>query len=250
MTQPALRAPGGQSAATPLAAPLLIALLASTMAACLGASSASSSPLPCAPMDFTAEPLGVVIHLTWQTMPGATGYRIYRGAGNETPQLAQLAGPAENESFDTQVERGVTYTYRATAVVGDIETESCGDVVVTAGGDCAPDLFAHWQGQAIQLSWTGVVLADSYAVYRAEAGADLTFLATVPSDQQSYLDDDVEGERAYAYQVRAVIDGQERAPCNTSEVGAIPDFPTAWAAGAALVAGVVAYAVVRRQRKA
>lgn len=237
------------ASAAPAAGPLAFALLAGTLAACLAAPSSATTPLPCAPMGFTAEPLGVVVHLSWQATPGATGYRIYRGAGNETPQLALHAGPEDNETIDTQVEGGVTYTYRATAVIGDVETEDCGDAIVTAGGDCAPELFAAWQGQAIHLSWTGVVLADSYAVYRAEAGGDLEFLASVPSDEQSYLDQGVEGERAYAYQVRAVIDGQERPACNTAEVGAIPDFPTTWAVVAAVTAGVVGYAVVMRQRK-
>ena len=228
-----------------------LALLALPPAA---ATNPEEPPMPCLPEGFAAEPLGVVIHLTWNGTDAATSYNIYRAKGDGEFRLAILMEAGSNETFDTQVERGVTYRYKMTAVVDGHETEPCAVVTVTAGGPCAPDVSAvakeSSSGPFIHLTWTAVVVAESYNVYRAEGDGELEFLASTDASTQGYIDADVEAGAAYSYEVRAVIEGSERPACGTVTATAIPDFPTVGAAALAGGAAIAAYAFVARRRRA
>ncbi len=205
---------------------------------------------PCAPAGFRADPLGVVIHLTWTDQADATGYRIYRTPSQPDPQPAILMQAPSNETFDTQVEQGVTYTYRITSVVGDVESLDCGSVTVRANSDpCAPTAMADHRGDSVHIEWTGVVLADEYRVYRAGDDGVFVLISTVPSVSQAY-DGPLGQHESASYQVHAVIDGGERPACNTVVVASIsvPMFgsPVAWGLAGA---GVLAAGLVLRRKR-
>jgi hypothetical protein len=233
-----------------LAASLLLAAVAGVLLA-LPTAHAQASPVPCAPSGVDAQPLGVVIHVTWDETPGAESYNIYRAQGDGEFRLAATVQAPENESFDTHVEAGVTYHYRLTAMVAGVETADCGTVTATANTDpCAPELTALAEnGPQVHLTWTAVVVADSYNVYRAQGEGELRLLDSTDASTQGYIDTDVREDQTYRYEVRAVIEGEERPACNTVQVTAIPDFPTWGAAVVAAAAGLGAYALVARFRR-
>lgn len=225
------------------------------LALAVPAAGQTEPPTLCAPPDFDAQPLGVVIHLTWSEVAGATAYHVYKmeaGSGGEFELAIAVDAPA-NETFDTQVEGGVTYLYAAVAVFGDVETEPCEVVDVTANADpCAPELTATAQdGPRVALQWTAVAIADGYNVYRAQGEEDqMELIGSTDASTQGFSDSDVEAGVVYRYAVTAVVDGEERSPCNVVEVTAIPNFPTAFGVMAAAALGVGAYAMMRRKKQA
>ena len=89
--------------------PFLAAALVAATALAAAPAAGQAEPPACAPAGFTAEALGVVIHLQWTPTPGATEYRIYRAEGDGELRLAATVRAPANESFDTHVEAGVTY---------------------------------------------------------------------------------------------------------------------------------------------
>jgi fibronectin type 3 domain-containing protein len=170
----------------------------------------------CAPTGFQADPVGSVVHLHWDDTTGATSYDIYRAEGDGAFMLAILMQAPANETYDTQVESGLTYRYMATAVADGVETAPCGTVQVTVGGECAPTLTVAYGGDHNDLTWTFNRVADSYNVYRSVGrSGHFRLLANVVNDN-TYTDADLNPHLAYHYQVRAVVHGSvERPPCNT-----------------------------------
>ncbi|MEA3190971.1 MAG: hypothetical protein QOD77_1553 [Thermoplasmata archaeon] len=232
---------------------LRVMLLLASLVLAVPASGQTEPPELCAPAGFAAEPLGVVVHLTWTETVGATAYHIYKmeaGSDEEFALAISMDAPA-NETFDTQVEGGVTYLYAAVAVVGGVETQPCVVVEATANSaPCAPALSAiAGDGPRVDLQWTAVAIADSYNVYRAEGDSDeMELIGTTDASTQAFTDTDVEAGLVYRYAVTMVEGGRERSPCNAVEVTTIPSFPTAFGLLAAAGLGVGAYAVMRRKR--
>lgn len=232
----------------PLAA--LALAFAATSAAAADDGQDTPVPLPCAPTGFAVEPLGVVMHLTWDDTLGATEYRIYRADldNGEELHLAILMSVPSNETIDTQIEPNHTYHYAMTAVFGTVESDPCGVVEVTSNDICSPDVSAFpMQDGSIRLTWTAVTVADSYNVYRAEGDGDFHLIGTTDASTQGFIDADTEPGTVYRYTVTYVVDGNEREPCSMAEVTAIPSFPTAFGLVAAAGLGVAAYAVMRRK---
>lgn len=94
--------------------------------------------------------------VTWSAVAGASGYNVHRATGSGSFGL--LAGNVQGTSYvDEDVDQGVTYRYRVTAIVGGEETEHCGEAEATA----IPDLPTAVAGAMATLGGLG-----AYAAWR------------------------------------------------------------------------------------
>jgi hypothetical protein len=82
----------------------------------------NETPCP-ANVSATAGPDGIA--LSWDAVENATGYVVYRNG-------VWLANATGTSYLDADVEAGVTYSYRVTAIVGGVESEGCESVEATA----------------------------------------------------------------------------------------------------------------------
>jgi len=80
-----------------------------------------------APTNLTASAVAGQVNLTWNTVPGATGYNVYRGTtqtGTISGKTKIAAGVTSAGYTDATVTRGTTYYYQVTAI--DSSRESAG----------------------------------------------------------------------------------------------------------------------------
>jgi hypothetical protein len=95
-----------------------------------------------------------------------------------------------------------------------------------------------------------VANATAIAVLRSTPGGAFEQVATLSASATSYVDTAVAEGEVYLYAIVAVHgDAVLSLDCPVKEVTAIPDFPTAFGAAAAGVAGIGAYAVMRRRKE-
>ena len=156
-----------------------------------------------APVLVSAENTSSGITVTWQSVSGAKGYRIYRrtDSGSWT-RLATLSASALTYK-DTNVESGVTYTYTVRAkgadgVYGlhDKKGISClrleGPVIDSVAA-CATGVKIKWSPQAG---------ADSYRIYRKVPGGKYSTIAKSVTGT-SYTDTTAVSGTTYIYAVRS-----------------------------------------------
>ncbi len=81
------------------------------------------------------------VMLSWDTVPGATEYQIFRGAGscpNGLVGFSQIAASSVTSYLDTNVVAGATYSYKVSAVVGACASaqSNCTEQTITAPPTC------------------------------------------------------------------------------------------------------------------
>jgi fibronectin type 3 domain-containing protein len=140
------------------------------------------------------------VQVSWAAVSGATGYRVFRGIGGETP--AEIAAPAAGPYLDTNAVSGVTYTYRVTT------RSAAGDSVPSLPdtgyrGVPAPTGVAATDGtrtDGVEISWTPVAGAVDYRVFRQLGSAAPVEVGVTGSSP--FLDVPVAGT-VFSYTVRA-----------------------------------------------
>lgn len=216
---------------------------------CVSAFSASDvgtkSPLVGVPTNVTASDGAFCDRVTvsWDPFPGATEYRVQRGAGDSIIGSANLGFFSGTSFNDTTANPGQTYYYfvRATTPCGvsgyaPSETGSraaapASVAGVSATGDC----------DGVVVEWTPGATATSYEIFRDEGGVfgtavSLGTVATSPIDDETAV-----AGIAYSYWVVA---------SNTCGVGAVgspvvgarltpPEAPTGLTATQATLCGQV-----------
>lgn len=134
------------------------------------------STAPAAPWGLSAQLSDESVRLTWNDVPDADGYRVYRSdrAGSGYTLLCSATGTT---ATDTAPLEGDNY-YRVTSRRGSVESEPCASVHVeysapdeaeepdTDGTLTAPtNVRAVQQGNAIAVSWSAVEGASRYQVW-------------------------------------------------------------------------------------
>ena len=145
------------------------------------------------------------VSVTWSTVNGATGYRVYkRGAGEK--YWTYLGSVTNNSYKDLKVKNNSYYRYTVIATCGKLYSD------FYPSGSLVKSVFAPvpqkvvTRPRELTFSWNGVVGADYYRVYKRAAGqAYWTFLANTKSLQ--YVDKNVTKGQYYRYIVRAVSSG-------------------------------------------
>ena len=187
-----------------------------------GSESANSNeatvlPISSFSLASTSAPSTSSIIATWSAQPGASTYDILRGTSSAS-YGAPVTTVTSPYTF-TGLTSGTTYyiIVRAkNAIGGGAITDSVESTQVTPIG--APSgLAASSTPGSVELSWSSVVSASSYKVYRSTtSGSSYTQIATVTAPTTSYSDT-VSNGTTYYYVVKS-FNGADSA--NSSEVSA------------------------------
>jgi hypothetical protein len=200
----------------------------------------------------TLSPLSYWNVLTWDAMPGAVNYHVYRKDGSDFYKLATVASGTEQYNDNGLGSIGTTpYTasdgnppsgLSASSVVSDSNIERSWIYVVTAeysSGESlasAPvatrNIYTLTANNYNTITWSEMPGAVNYHVYRKDGGFYYR-LATIAAGTEEYVDDGTDsldeskkaptpisasakssdGSEDYYYVISPVIDGVEGFPC-------------------------------------
>ena len=198
-------------------------------------------PADLAPSGLTAALVDDGVSLSWEPPAEETasvsGYRVYRdwaqaGEGGIThlhSALLDTGSTTTSYTDTTPTKAGVTYTYRVMALRGEEQSQASNTAVVQVPhdpADLAPTglTAALVDGSGVSLTWDApaeeTASITGYAILRAVGEAELTVLvADTSSTATSYTDATAtEAGATYAYQVKALRDGEESQASNRAQV--------------------------------
>ena len=157
-----------------------------------------------APTITVAENVSGKIHLTWEAVPEAVSYSVYR-ATSAKGTYKKLREDVQLEYIDTNVSVGKEYFYQVVANAADSAVSSERTEVLTLRNKLAAPVLkstASVTKSSIKISWKKVSGASGYYVYRRSVGAtSWKKLKTVSSSTTSYTDKTAKGK--YEYSVAA-----------------------------------------------
>ena len=214
----------------------IVAALTMLLAACpddtsSGGGGGGSSFILKSPANLAAEIGDKQVVLTWDAVPGATEYRVYRGPNTDFRILLRISEDTKITGLtytDTGLTNGTTYRYTVRTVNGDNVSADNNEILVVPGALGQPANFSVALGdtQAV-LSWDAVDNAAEYRIYRADtAMGDLVRIASaVAITDTTYVDTGLANGTAYRYTVRAANAAGEST--NSTEQSATPAAATA-----------------------
>ena len=198
-----------------------------------------SSGLPAAPTNLSGGYSNGGMSLSWNGGSGATSYNVYRGWTSGHESLYQT-GVTSTSFFDTNLQAGVDYWYKVTAVNASGESAGSNEIITytpsnftpnsatstpaasptststpSTGAKPAPpsNLSGGYSNGGTSLSWNGSSGATSYNVYRGwTSGNESLYQSGVTST--SFRDTNVQPGIDYWYKVTAVNSAGESAPSN------------------------------------
>ncbi|MDD6213496.1 MAG: C1 family peptidase [Clostridiales bacterium] len=148
------------------------------------------------------------IQLTWNSVKGAQGYRIYRRVpGGKWERMATLKGKSSTTWKDSSAIGNTVYEYRMRAYSDASGTRVWGDYTdpyLIVSQPKEPSLKkVKITDQGVKVTWEPV-LADGYRVYRRAAGGKWERVAELTGkDRSSYVDIGGKAGVEYQYTVRA-----------------------------------------------
>ncbi len=187
---------------------------------------AATLPAPAAPTGVTAIPGNARVTVSWDIVPGATTYNLWRSAmpGGPYTLVTGNIGAVNLGFTDTNVANNTTYYYVVTAN-GNGTSPNSAEVNATPV-PMVSNLAAAATNGAIQLAWSGSAGA-SYNVKRsATCGGPYTTIATSITGT-NYSDWTVAAGQTNYYTVTITNAGTESIPSN--EAGAsVSNLPWPW----------------------
>ena len=150
------------------------------------------------------------VTLSWSSAPRANGYDVYRSTASGT-KGSVLASDLTVLTFDDLTNNATHYFY--TVVAKNATGNSPDSIQVEGWGNIVShvDTLAATQGtviNAVQLTWSPIVNATSYNIYRANSsGGTLSLLGS--STTTSYNDTSSGFGTAYYYKATAIVGGVE-----------------------------------------
>ena len=164
----------------------------------------SAKPYLSAPSKLTLTRSGYGIIVTWSSVSGATGYRLYRATDPEGEFTLLGTTSSGKRSFNnTSVVPGVTYYYKVVA------TRNGSEGAATAVKSLSPVMSkpsspkaASASYNSIKLSWSGVSGATGYVIFRSST-ADGTYEEIGRTTSKSYTDSGLTLGTTYYYKIAA-----------------------------------------------
>lgn len=180
----------------------------------VGSFAVATSVVPSAPTGVRATAGATDVALSWDPVPGADAYRVYRDG-------TLVASPTGTSTSDTGLTPGTTYSYAvaATNEVGTSARSASVQVTPPLPIPAVPTQLVATAGDGrVDLAWTAVPGATSYAVVR-----DGTPLATVTDP--AYADKAADNGTTYSYAVAAVNSSGSSARSTAVDATPLPPKP-------------------------
>ena len=175
-----------------------------------------------APTGLAASPYsGATNRLTWNAVPGATSYNVYRGTATGGEGSVPIAtGTTSPSYYDYSATSGTTYYYEVTAINSVAESAKSNEADATSGSTLltATTLAAAVGSGKVALSWGAITGAASYSLYRSVGGGSSFVLYQLGLTGTSYMDTGVTNGIPYAYYVAAVSGTGQGTASNTVTV--------------------------------
>ena len=177
---------------------------------------------PPAPVDLAAIPGDARVQLTWNAVPGATGYLVKRASTPGGPYTTR-ANPATTYFQDAPAANRQTWYYVVSAVDSHGEGDNSAEVSAMPEALLPPaapsGLTAVAASSLVDLTWDAPATATSYVVKRGiHPGGPYLAIATTPTT--GYRDDTVLNNMTWYYVVAGLNSSGEG--INSSEVAALP----------------------------
>lgn len=123
---------------------------------------------PMAPSGLDVSPVDGRAVLSWEAVSGASGYNVYRATEPMSGATGDpLASVSKVRYLDEDVQSGITYYYRVTAIGGGGSESDASEEVAVARPAAPSNLSAESQDNEVGLTWEGAEKADTYKVYRS-----------------------------------------------------------------------------------
>lgn len=153
------------------------------------------------PSGIKATNVAAGIKVTWSAVKGATGYKVYRKAGNAT-SWTYLGAVKSNSYGDKKVSSGTNYTYTIKAYNGSTLSSYNATGTTTKRISNPASFKAAQNNQLVKVTWGAVKGATGYRVYRKVNNAtSWTYLGAVKTN--AYVDKNVYVNQTYRYTVKA-----------------------------------------------
>ena len=187
----------------------------------------AATPLPPAPAAapvLTVVPGNARVTLTWNAVPGAPGYNVYRST------TGVFRGPAigsttETTFTSTGLENDTTYFYTVAArnMGGEGPRAAVVPAVPVEPPDAPKNLTAEIGDNHVTLTWSPMDGAQAYNVYRATIGNKQLVPIAVRLEANRFIDTRVINGATYFYKVTASNPGGESG--RSAELAASPAPP-------------------------
>ena len=193
--------------------------------------------VPSAPVLQSVEQDGNSMKLTWKPNGNAIYYYIYRSedGGEMKFYVCGTRKKGDTMSYnDTNVKRGVQYSYQVRAVCGTRRDGVFDAVVTSAASDAntvaAPaftyverpsNVTAAYADQKITVSWTAGEKCDSYLIERSLSFSYTEPVGTVDGSTFSFTDTTAQPGNTYRYSVRGICGSDQSMSTDSDYV----DYP-------------------------
>ena len=180
---------------------------------------------PATPANLSASDGSSATHIevTWTSVVGATGYRLYRGTTNVPGDAAEVADTNGTSYEDTEVSPNTDYYYFVSAYNDEAESDlSSPDVGHRLPNPPSiPTNLSASDGSSktqVEVSWSSVSGADGYRLYRGSTNipGEATLLQDLAST--SFNDTGVDAETNYYYFVSS-YNAEAESELSTPDVG-------------------------------
>jgi hypothetical protein len=123
------------------------------------------------------------VTVSWNPVPGATGYNVYWGYGASGGTLTAFPGPISSTVISDTRDWGSTFHYVVTALNRGFESAPSNAAVVTLYPAAPPSVTATGGIGQVTVAWAASNGATQYRVYRVD-GANNTLVATTTGTSQ------------------------------------------------------------------
>lgn len=196
---------------------------------------------PPAPAGLAATAGAGNVTLTWSAVSGATGYRVYRGTTPGGQSATPIASDLTATTFtDTTARAGQAHYYIVKAFNAGGESAPSNEASATPTLAAPEYVDALAEGTTVTVSWSGVLGATAYKVYRA-TGTDPFDFAAAPLASgvtgTTYADAGLPVNSTYRYAVVATGAGPQ-SPASSSAAATTGSSATAPATPSGVWVGV------------
>lgn len=154
----------------------------------------------------TATRVSTGIKIEWKSVPGVTGYEVYRKASGES-SYTMIKSTTSTSYTDTGVATGKSYTYRVRTYQKVYDVTYYSSYTTSKSVRCvktAKSLTLSNTSTGLKLSWTKDSGATGYKIYRKASGdSAYKLLKTVTTN--SYTDTTAKRGTTYYYYVRTYV---------------------------------------------